>query len=129
MSEKKAMHAPPPKAAVKPADSLKVRRVECEELVVKGPGKSGFKVTASAVKDMAGIWIEGPDGAEGPLVSIYQSDRGGGRVDTCVGVYGPGEKRCVNLGLTVDDDGSPVVQIARGGEVRHLTWDQLAGLA
>jgi hypothetical protein len=125
MSENKAMHAPPPRSGR--GDSLKVKRVECEELVVKGPGRSGFKVTASAVKDCAGIWIEGPDGADGPLVAVYQT--GGEFPQTCVGLYAAGEKTAVNIGMAVSADGEPFFQLVRGDRVVHVTMDQLAGLA
>lgn len=127
MSENKAMHAPPPKAAAKPAETMKVRRVECEELVVRGPGKSGFKVTASATKDTAGIWVEGPDGIDGPLVAVYQT--GGEFPQTCVGLYAAGEKTAVNIGMAVSADGEPFFQLVRGDRVVHVTMDQLAGLA
>lgn len=126
MSEKKPTHALPPRSSAKPAETMRVKRVECEELVVKGP-KGGFKVTASASKDTAGIWIEGPDGTDGPLVAVYQT--GGEHPQTCVGLYGPGPKTGINIGMAVTADGEPFFQLVRGDEIVHVTMEQLSRLA
>lgn len=102
----------------RPAEVIRTKRIEAQEIILRSPdGKRSISLVAN--NDVAGVWIQ--DDADGPLVCIYTTD-----AQTCLGIYSPGDKEIVNIGIALDQQGEPMLQIAPKGKpdrVKHLTID------
>jgi len=90
------------------------------KLILQSPnGKR--RIILEATDSIAGIWIEGHPNEH--LICVYHNDQ-----MPCIGMYGPGKKEIVSIGLGVDHNGDPTIQFAKNGEVRFLTMEQIKNL-
>jgi hypothetical protein len=105
-------------------EHLKVDSLEAREITLRHPN-GGPKVTLSAAKDVAGVWLSTPKGDAGPLVAIYANE-----TMVAVGLYPAGKKEGCAIALSVDDKGEPYVQLRdpRDGKITMLSLDDLLKL-
>lgn len=93
----------PPELFGKNEDTLRVKRIECEEIVLrKGNGPA---ILLSAGTDTSGIWIG--DAYDGTLMAIYVGQPG----HNGMGFYGPGQRKAMTITMGTSKDGEPCVQV------------------
>lgn len=98
---------------------VRAERIEAESVVIVHPG-GDYKMSLAATESGCGIWIEDRRKENAPMIAIYKSAG-----QTCIGIYGPGERDAVDIGLAVADAGDPFIQITKGDKTKTVDLDDL----
>lgn len=79
-------------------------------------------ISLICTNDGPGIWLENK--VTRTMISIYALNHQNG-----IGIYGDVNKSAMNIGLGVDNDGNPTIQlINKDGKFFNLTFDELSKL-